>query len=336
MILTEEKTYTMSLELEDCRENTGLTSKNVELEFSNRELLHAVITCGIPVQRMTAPFLSKKKLELTYKLFLMETALDTEGDRLKKTQRTAYLDSSEKSVMSYYMGMFFTKLISKRLNGMDHLTHLSLISHPDGKGFIDFFHSEWRQDMIGYNSGQDTWSVWEAKGGSNRREQALKKGSQQASAIAAVNGSAPDPAAVCMTYYDHSYLCAVIRQPEKLELKKRENVLFREEDFYRAYYSPICELFLEQGTGIRLCGENAEIVLSIPTFPEELEDGGGHISDTDHADSSDRRLYIGMPKKLLYCLMDGDYAALAANRAACLSAPAPAGAFAGADGIYVR
>ena len=33
---------------------------------------------------MTASFLSKKKLELTYKMFLVETALDTEGDRLKK------------------------------------------------------------------------------------------------------------------------------------------------------------------------------------------------------------------------------------------------------------
>ena len=71
-----------------------------------------MVTCGMPIQRMTASFLSKKKLELTYKMFLVETALDTEGDRLKKAKRIAYLDSSEKSVMSYYMGMFLTKLIS--------------------------------------------------------------------------------------------------------------------------------------------------------------------------------------------------------------------------------
>ena len=54
MILTEDKTYTMSLEQEDCGSNTGLVNKNTELVFSNRELLHAVITCGMPVQRMTA------------------------------------------------------------------------------------------------------------------------------------------------------------------------------------------------------------------------------------------------------------------------------------------
>ncbi len=176
MILTEEKKYTISLEMEDRESTTGLTSKNTELEFSNKELLHAVVTCGMPIQRMTAGFFSKKRLELTYKLFLAETALDTEGDRIKKAKRIAYLDSSEKSVMSYYMGMFLTKLISKRMYDTDYLTHLNLIEKTNGDGFIDFFNSEWRPDMIGLQEAAQTWSVWEAKGGSNRREQALKKG----------------------------------------------------------------------------------------------------------------------------------------------------------------
>ena len=86
MILTEEKTYTMSLEQEDCGSTTGLVNKNTELVFSNRELLHSVITCGMPVQRITASFLSKKKLELTYKMFLVETALDIEGDRKRQRE----------------------------------------------------------------------------------------------------------------------------------------------------------------------------------------------------------------------------------------------------------
>lgn len=60
MILTEEKKYTISLEMEDRESTTGLTSKNTELEFSNKELLHAVVTCGMPIQRMTAGFLAKR------------------------------------------------------------------------------------------------------------------------------------------------------------------------------------------------------------------------------------------------------------------------------------
>lgn len=172
MILTEDKTYTISLEQEDCGSTTGLVNKNTELVFSNKELLHAVVTCGMPIQRMTASFLSKKKLELTYKMFLVETALDTEGDRLKKAKRIAYLDSSEKSVMSYYMGMFLTNAISGRLYGADYLTHLNLISSIDQKEFIDFFNSEWRQDMIGLSIPKNPVECV----GSKRRKQQKRAG----------------------------------------------------------------------------------------------------------------------------------------------------------------
>ena len=324
MILTEEKTYTMSLEQEDCGSTTGLVNKNTELVFSNRELLHSVITCGMPVQRITAPFLSKKKLELTYKMFLVETALDIEGDRLKKAKRIAYLDSSEKSVMSYYMGMFLTKLISGRLYGADYLTHLNLIRSVDHKEFIDFFNSEWRQDMIGLSIPENQWSVWEAKGGSNRREQALKKGSQQISDIESVNGNVPDPAAVCMTYYDHSYLCGVVRQPENDQKAKKECIRFCEEDFFRAYYQPLCELFLEQGDGLRICGKNAEISLAVPYF-----------SETEFMEE-ERRVRVGMPKKLLYCLMEDEYENFWQKRSDLLDSEYPDDAFVGTDGIYIR
>ena len=54
MILTEDKTYTMSLETEDNSSDSVLTNKTVELEFSNKELLHAIITCGMPIQRRGA------------------------------------------------------------------------------------------------------------------------------------------------------------------------------------------------------------------------------------------------------------------------------------------
>ena len=324
MILTEDKTYTISLEHEDCGSTTGLVNKNTELVFSNKELLHAVVTCGMPIQRMTASFLSKKKLELTYKMFLVETALDTEGDRLKKAKRIAYLDSSEKSVMSYYMGMFLTKLISGRLYGADYLTHLNLISSIDQKEFIDFFNSEWRQDMIGLSIPKNQWSVWEAKGGSNRREQALKKGSQQISDIESVNGNVPAPAAVCITYYDHSYLCGVVRQPESDRKEKKECIRFREEDFFRAYYQPLCELFMEQGEGLRLCGKNVEISLTVPYFSET------------ESKEEERRVRVGMPRKLLYCLMENEYENFLQKRSELLDSEYPEDAFVGTDGIYIR
>ena len=88
MILTEEKTYTISLEKEENDSENGLTGNTIELEFSNKELLHEIITCGMPVQRLTAAYPEKKRLEMLYKMFLVETALDTEGDR-RKSQKNS-------------------------------------------------------------------------------------------------------------------------------------------------------------------------------------------------------------------------------------------------------
>ena len=79
MILTEDKIYTMSLETESVNRDSGLTNNTIELEFTNKELLHAIVTCGMPIQRLTAAFPEKKRFEFLYKLFLVETALDAEA-----------------------------------------------------------------------------------------------------------------------------------------------------------------------------------------------------------------------------------------------------------------
>lgn len=318
MILTEEKEYVLSLELEDCKSVTGLAHKMVELEFSNQELLHAVITCGMPIQRLTPASMNTRKMEILYKMFLVETALDVKGDRLQKARRTAYLDSSEKSVISYYLGMFFTKLISKKMFGIDYLTHLNTIEKTYGEGFIDYFDNEWRPDMIGYCMAKDSWSVWEAKGGSNKRIQALEKGSQQLAAIAAVNGQKPDPAAVCMTYYDHGYLCAIVRDPESVE---GEHLDISEEHYYEAYYRPVFELFQEQGMQMR--GQDMEICLRVPHFSQE------------NPDREEREIHVGMPAELMQSIAEKQYVMLR-ELSYQQKNEYPDGRYVGADGIYIR
>ena len=51
MILTEDKIYTMSLETESVNRDSGLTNNTIELEFTNKELLHAIVTCGMHFRR---------------------------------------------------------------------------------------------------------------------------------------------------------------------------------------------------------------------------------------------------------------------------------------------
>lgn len=318
MILTEEKDYVLSLELEDCDSVTGLAHKMVELEFTNKELLHAVITCGMPIQRLTPAYMNTRKMEILYKMFLVETALEVKGDRLQKSRRTAYLDSSEKSVISYYLGMFFTKLISRKLFGVDYLTHLNTIEKTHGKGFIDYFDNEWRPDMIGYCTAKNSWSVWEAKGGSNKRVQALEKGQLQLEAIAAVNGQSPDPAAVCMTYYDHGYLCAIVRDPKSA---RGERLDISEANYYEAYYRSVFELFQEKGMQIK--GQDVEICLRVPQF--SCESGS----------PQEREIYVGMPGKLMQKIAGKEYGVL--RELSCREESSDQdGRYVGPDGIYIR
>ena len=176
--------------------------------------------------------------------------------------------------------------------------------------------------MIGRRSGEENWSVWEAKGGSNRREQALKKGAQQLEAIGTVNGAEPDPGVVCMTYYDHGYLCGILREPACDA--KGEQVAFTQEEFYRAYYEPICELFLDKESGLSLHGTNAEIALTVPYFSEK------------HEEPEERKIRIGISRKLLQELMEENYSLAFKLAGEHSETECPKGAYLGADGIYIR
>lgn len=291
MILTEDKKYSISLVIEDENE-TGLGSEAVELEFTNKELLHAILTCGMPIQRLSQAYMNKRKMEILYKIFLVETALDAEGDRLKKSPRTMYLDSSEKSVISYYLGMFFTKLLSEKLYGIDYLTHLNTIEKIQGEGFIDYFSGKWRPDMIGYKTVDDSWSVWEAKGGSNRRAPALKIGCEQAGDIKSVNSKHPDPAAVCMTYYDHGYLTAIIKKTKSQEGTELE---IAERGFWESYYSGIRQMFMEYGNTTRWTGGNVEVTVDIPYYHEKEKE------------TLKRFIQVGIPEAIFQKIMKEDY-----------------------------
>lgn len=318
MILTEDRSYVISLDMEENDETTGLGGGQVELEFTNRELLHAIITCGMPMQRLTPQFTDKRKSEILYKMFLVEAALEVEGDRLKKSARTMYLDSSEKSVISYYLGMFFTKLISRRLFDVDYLVNLNLVEKSSNE-YIDYFCSKWRPDMIGYKIGDDAWSVWEAKGGSNRRAPALAKGCEQAGDIASINHKKPDPAAVCMTYYDHGYLRAIIK---KTSSEEGAPVDFDANTFFETYYRPLRELFMEHCLKTDKELKNVEVEIAVPDY------------GLDGPVKEDRRIRIGMPGAAFKAVLSGNYEALRQwDRKDMLCQD---GCFYGEDFLYIR
>ena len=61
MILTEEKTFIMPVTVVDVQDSSGLCKNDMMLEFTNLELLHAVLTCTMPAGRVSPPVRGKRK-----------------------------------------------------------------------------------------------------------------------------------------------------------------------------------------------------------------------------------------------------------------------------------
>ena len=61
MILTEEKTFIMPVTVVDAQDSSGLCKNDMMLEFTNLELLHAVLTCTMPAGGPAAPRNEKKE-----------------------------------------------------------------------------------------------------------------------------------------------------------------------------------------------------------------------------------------------------------------------------------
>lgn len=318
MNLTEEKIYTLSLDIEG-ESDDALGNRIVEFTFTNKELLHAVITCGMPISRLSSAYIGKYQTEILQKIFVTETALEGQGEYLKKSTKTMYLDSSEKSMISYYMGMFFTKMISKKLYDVDYLANLNMIEGEDGS-YMDYFKAKWRPDMIGYKVAEDAWSVWEAKGGSNRRAPALKLGCQQAGEIQTINGTVPETAAVCMTYYDHGYLTAIIKNA-----KADEGVLLKidKKNYYKAYYEGIRQLFLEFGHTMKWEYGNVEVQIDVPYFHEEEKRG------------QIRTIKVGLSESLFQKIMKEKYEEIESIDRVPINKYQD-DRFVGGDGVYIK
>lgn len=318
MIITEEKTYSMSLMLEEPGSTSALNKKSYEVEFTNRELIHAAFTCGMPIQRLTPAYRGKRQMEFLQKIILIERALEAEGDRLKKSHDLDYLDSSEKSMISYYLGMIFTKLISGKLFNMDYLTHVNLIPSRDGNGYIDLCQMR-RSDLIGYQRSSGTYSVFGAIGRSENSPRALENGCILAQSIKNICDQVPQMAAVSMTYYENSYLTAYIktlRSQGECELK------FEPLDFYTSYYTPMMEFFGELSDHtVQTAGGGREVTVFLPHF------------DGNQAETTCRNITVGILDEVYGQLKEKVYSAI-------LEAPAEQplanALYIGKDHIYIR
>lgn len=107
-------------------------------------------------------------------------------------------DPSEKSAISYFHGLVFTKLLSEKLFGLTYLMHIDVYRRRYGLKF----HGENRPDLIGFdlNGG---WFVLEAKGRSGPYSKStMEKAKKQVRSLRKINGKDPKLKAAVQSFYN--------------------------------------------------------------------------------------------------------------------------------------
>ena len=271
MILTEEKTYIINVTEVDTDAELGLNKKDIMIKYTNLELLHAVLASTMPYGRLSARYRGKRKAELQSRIAMVESVLETRGDQLVKAEQIMYLDTAERSAICHYLGIIYTRLIAQKLYGIDCMVPLNLIEQPGEKKFVKY-NGAYRQDLIGYGK-QNAWSVWEPVGRSENSQAAFGNGCRAASEIEKINENPLAKSAACMTYYERGYLNAVVKEPERTG---DGTLWFPEENYFKAYYQPLFELFADEQLG-ELYGSSGgfELELTLP-WTEEGKRGFRH------------------------------------------------------------
>lgn len=243
MKLTQENHYKVALEITGCNGMEFPFFASKILEFNHLELLHAILTCGMPLQHLAPWHHEKRTQEFITKISMVESSLTACDGYLIKSPETEYLDASEKSVYSYYLGLIFTKLFSMKEFSVDYFLHTSLFEQIYGK---DAFICNGRKkpSFVGYERTTGNWSIWEPTGKRDHAPKALDDAFNQVLAIKNINGQSPNLAMASMTYFDtkHGELQGILRNATN---GKKADISFDKENFFKLYYRHICEIFDE-------------------------------------------------------------------------------------------
>ena len=246
------------------------------------------------------------------------------------------LDQSEKSAISYFLGMTQAKVTCDMLLGVPHLVHLDAIlalqGNPTNKS---------RPDFVGFDYASMTYSIAvEAKGRTrNRTEDVTSKAKAQAMLLPTVVATTSNLRVASVAFFDQNYFwCAYLEDPagpdEGLGSQTIETLLV-------AYYRPVVATLSTAGID-RSVSDEATVFARLPGIdltlglPRAIVNSVSELPLTgpvpaDQIDSVGRNL-VGiisdLPGKELTGLPDW-------NTRGALEAQNPK-SFTGSDGVQVQ
>lgn len=216
------------------------TREDIPFEFKGRDIYYSVITCGMPLFYLSKSAMKKRTEEITYKVNLLNTALDVDSDGyLIFSDKMNYLDATERVYLMYYVGMFITKLICDKIFGFDYLVHLGIAR----KYMSIQINTNKQPDLIAFNVDDDGYSVFEAKGRTRIDNRMFNYAKNQVRSIKWISGSRPLNGIVSAVYPYNNRVKCHLKDPYIIEGKEFD---ISKLDLIWLYYEPIFTILREK------------------------------------------------------------------------------------------
>ena len=239
-----------------------------ELSVTWDDILWAAITVGRPNRYTVFRYGDASLYEVFFRWSLIMMALEHRtptASYLWRTDAAKTLDPSEKTAVSYFLGMTFCKLFATNLLNTPWLLHLD-VCRPRLDPILS---SRSRPDLVGQEHGSNRWYAFESKGRSNPIDTTVKDRAKiQAQRVVSINGIVCSMHIGAITYFRDSILEFYWKDPipekgEGIEIELPPNS-------WRHYYQPVAEIVKSRDLDMERSDAGNDLHIPIENYDLEL------------------------------------------------------------------
>ena len=212
------------------------------LSFTWAELVWSAISVGRAELLHLFRYGPFSAFEMVYRAAILYANLNqTNANRLRRSSAYDGLDPSEKSAISYFMGLTLSKLFADKLLDVPWLMHLDVYRAQLDPALLA---GSSRPDLVGQNS-SGQWIAIESKGRTNDFDQAaLSRAKEQVESLSTIGGVAPTLRIALLAYFDEGRLACAVDDPDehdKRDFKEIPDIPLTREKLIEGYYRPFRE-----------------------------------------------------------------------------------------------
>ena len=206
------------------------------------DVVHAAVTVGRRGWRDVFQHGAPSAFEMVYRAFMVYANLaGAASGGIYKTAANDGLDPSEKSAISYFLGLTFAKLVAGRLLNVHWVMHLDVYAHYLQPVLVGEGGAR-RPDLVGRDAA-GRWHVFEAKGRTNAMTNSvLKSAKDQARALETIGGVAPHLRVASITHFRGSGLEVCLADPPPEVDGESLHLNVSDTQFSGDYYKPFVAL----------------------------------------------------------------------------------------------